>query len=119
MCFWVVFRALSTSLALFNAPDDSSFDLFLISLCRRSRIGRTEPLRFFSVSRWVFTSPWLVLEKGNRYLVEEKYLSILSHVFKQPGNTTQTLVKMLTLFQWLVDSLNDQLALGLGALKKL
>jgi hypothetical protein len=76
-------------------------------------------LRFFSVSRWVFTSPWLVLENGNRYLVEEKYLSILSHVFKQPGNTTQTLIKVLTLFQRLVYSLNHQLALGLGALKKL
>jgi hypothetical protein len=66
----------------------------------------------------VFTSRWFVLEKGNRCLLGEKYLSILSHVFKQPSNTTQTLVKVLTLFQRLIDSLNDQLATGSGASQK-
>lgn len=58
MCFWVVLRDFSISLAAFPTPDEISLDLFLISLCRRSRIGRTVPLRFFSVSRWELARLW-------------------------------------------------------------
>lgn len=58
MCFWVVLRDFSISLAAFPTPVEISLDLFLISLCRRSRIGRTVPLRFFSVSRWELARLW-------------------------------------------------------------
>ena len=59
MCFWVVFLALSTFFDPLTAPELSSLVLFLISEWRRSRIGRTEPLRFFSVSRWALAIPYV------------------------------------------------------------
>lgn len=50
MCFCEVARALSTSLPPLPAPFVSSFVLFLISLWRRSKTGRTVPLSVFAVS---------------------------------------------------------------------
>ncbi|KAI1162603.1 hypothetical protein F5B18DRAFT_376657 [Nemania serpens] len=46
----LAFLAFSISLALVSAPCEISLCFALISLCRRSRMGRTVPLSVLSVS---------------------------------------------------------------------
>jgi len=61
-------------------------------------MGRTEPLRFFSVSRWVFASPWvqLVLFPDLRM---RTYLGVLSHVLEETCNSAHALIEVVALLE--------------------